>query len=438
MIKGKATMTFVRVGGGTTGVLYEPITPNEKSQIGILVMRSSGNYLTNPVCAYMSIRGYRALCANTSAGVGDGGDINMDRVLLNTKAAVTFLRKYPGVRKVLLFGHSEGGSLMTAYQDIAENGIKACQGPEKIVKCSDKLAGMPPADGVLLISASWGLSPKVLLDLDPSVLTMKTGKVRNPDLDQFNPKNGFNAKGPSNYSQEFIHTFLSAQGKRNNEVVKTALDRLAAINSGKGDFDDDEPFVVPGAIVSGENMKLFPQDLSLMSHTHKAWPLLRNDGSLVTEIVPSVRVTFWPDPRLAENLSPSYGEGAIKTTVRNFLSAYAIRVTADYGYDADSIHGVDWTSSYSSPPGMVEGITAPMLIMGMTGDTEYLASEVIFEHATKSADKTLVFVEGGLHHDYTPCTKCEKTPGQFGNSDKNTYDYVDNWISKKKRFLAAE
>jgi hypothetical protein len=70
--------------------------------------------------------------------------------------------------------------------------------------------------------------------------------------------------------------------------------------------------------------------------------------------------------------------------------------------------------------------------MGMTGHWEYLAAETIFEHA-KSTDKKLVFVEGATHI-YTTCTKCEKYPGQFGDTVKTTYDYVDSWLSEKGRF----
>jgi hypothetical protein len=41
---------------------------------------------------------------------------------------------------------------MTAYQYIAEGGVKACQGAEKIHKCPDELAGLPAADGVVLVT----------------------------------------------------------------------------------------------------------------------------------------------------------------------------------------------------------------------------------------------------------------------------------------------
>jgi hypothetical protein len=74
-----------------------------------------------------------------------------------------------------------------------------------------------------------------------------------------------------------------------------------------------------------------------------------------------------------------------------------------------------------------------MLVMGMTGHWEFLASETIFENA-KSADKTLMFVEGASN-DLTTCKECEKLPGQFGNTQKMTYDYIDKWLSQKGRFM---
>jgi hypothetical protein len=167
-----------------------------------------------------------------------------------------------------------------------------------------------------------------------------------------------------------------------------------------------------------------------MSHTAKAWPLLHADGSITIGVIHSVRV-----PEDTKSLTPFLAMGAINTTVRTFLANNAIRVSNTFGYNEDSVRGVDWTSSYSSPPGNVEGISVPLLVMGMTGHSEYLSSETIYEHA-KSTDKELVFVEGATH-TYTTCKKCEETPGQFGDTLKTTYDYIDGWLSKKGRFMSA-
>jgi hypothetical protein len=166
-----------------------------------------------------------------------------------------------------------------------------------------------------------------------------------------------------------------------------------------------------------------------MSHTRKPWPLLRTDGSEVTQIVHSVRV-----PENMTSMTPSMARGALKTTVRGFLNNFALRVTDDYGYNEDTVQGIDWSSSYSNNPGNIEGVSVPLLIVGMTGHWEYAAAETIFEHAGKTSDKTLAYVEGALH-GYTTCTKCEKSPGQFGNTEKTTYDYVDRWLEKDGRFI---
>lgn len=411
-----------------TSVLYEPVTPGEKSQIAILIMHPIRDYMTHPVGIEMAKRGYRVLCANSDVVQTQfSRDTTMDGIVADVGFGVEYLRAYPGIKKIILMGHDSGGALMSAYQDIAENGVKACQGPEKISKCSaDRLAGLSPADGVMLVDSNWGISATMLFSINPAVVNEEDGRTVKPELNMFRAQNGFVPQGTSTYSDEFIRRFLSAQGKRDNRLIQTALDRLNAIDAGKGNFTDNEPFFVAGAGRASGN--LFAQDIRLMSHTSKAWPLLHLDGSITTQVIQSVRV-----PENQETLARSFKSGSLSSTVRNFLNMYAVRVTDDFGYDEDSIHGIDWASSYSNPPGNVTGISAPMLVMGMTGHWEFLAAETIYEKA-RSADKTLVFVEGA-GHDFNTCKACEKKPGQFGATLKTTYDYIDKWLSSQGRFM---
>jgi pimeloyl-ACP methyl ester carboxylesterase len=417
--------TFVHPASGVPAVLYQPVQPGPKSRIALFVMHADGDYLEFSACTELSKRGYSVLCANnTTSKSFTFNDGILDDILLQTKASVAWLRKAPGIDKVVLFGHSGGATIMTAYQAIAERGVAFCQDSRKIHKCPDKLAGMPAADGVVLADANWGQAEMVLLSIDPSVVDENGGMKSNPALDIKNPKNGYKPDGAT-YSQAFIRTFQAAEGQRANKLLKMAQDRLAAIEAGKGHYADDEIFIVPGAFVAAN--KMFPEDTRLLSRSRKAWPLLHADGSVTTEIIRSVRVPETPPMALS-----SFKFGALKTTVRNYLSSYAIRTTSDFGYDEDTIRGVEWSSTYASPPGNAEGITVPFLALGMTGHWEGLAAETIYEH-TKSADKSLAFVEGA-DHVYRPCTKCEKTPGQFGDTVKTTYDAVDSWLSKAGRF----
>jgi hypothetical protein len=413
--------TFVHLGQGVPGVLYEPVTPGTKSQIGVLVMHG-GDYLSFSACTELSKRGYRVLCANPSGG-------SQDKNILDAKLGVTYLRQYPGIRKVVLFGHSGGATLMTGYQYIAEGGVKACQGPEKINKCPDTLAGLPAADGIVLPDSNWGNAEMTLFSVDPAVTAETDGMTLNPELDMYNPGNGFNPAG-STYSKEFVRKFLSAEAKRYNQLINTAQARVAALDAHKGNYLDDEPFIVPGASGLGPNNKLYAQDVRLLSRSLKPWPLLKADGSAVTQIIQSVR-----RPKNPRSMTGSYGLASLKTSVRAFLASSAIRVDDDFYYDESSVHGVHWNSSYSSPPGNVEGISVPLLAMGMTGNWEGLAAEVIHQHA-RSVDKSIAFVEGATHM-YDTCKECEKIPGQFGDTLKTTYDYIDGWMSKSGRFIGV-
>ena len=96
--------------------------------------------------------------------------------------------------------------------------------------------------------------------------------------------------------------------------------------------------------------------------------------------------------------------------------------------------GVDWLSSYSCTPGNMMGVSAPTLLMGMTGGYEFLAAEIIHENTPKITDKTIAFVEGASH-GFFPARECEQYPGQFGDTVKSMFDYVDRWLGQSGRFL---
>jgi hypothetical protein len=420
--------TFIYLGSGVPGVLYEPTAPSAKAQIGVLVMHSGADYLRHSSCTELSKRGYRVLCANTSgdkSGTFDTG--RLDASLLEAGQGVRFLRSHTGIRKVVLWGHSGGGTLMSAYQSIAESGVQVCQDAAKLHRCPNTLAGLPPADGVILGDTNIGLGTITLLSVDPAVISHGSGLKLNPELDMYNPANGYRSDGKTVYSEAFKRKFFKAEAERNNAIIKLAQERLAAIEAGNGQFKDDEPFFIPGGYIG--NNRLLSQDVSLMSRSRQPWPLVHADGSITREIIQGRRVA-----QATENPSAYYRRGAIKTTVRGFLTSYAIRADADrYSYSADNIHGVQWTSSYASPPGNVQSLSAPLLLLGMTGGYEGWASELIYELA-KSADKELAFINGATH-GYGTCKPCEKTPGEFGDTLKTTYDYADRWLGKPGRFL---
>lgn len=413
--------TYVKLTGGMNhqrGVLYEPVRPEEKSAVAVVVIHSDDDYSDFPIVPALARRGYRAF----------GGQVTgrtLDEKLLDIRRAVEFLRALPGVEKVVLLGHSGGATLMTAYQRAAEQGIASLKGEDMLWKCTLN-EELPPADGLLLLDANWGNCAMTLFSIDPAVTEEGCGVKLEPALDAFAPENGFDPAG-SHYSREFLARFFAAQAARNDRIVELARERLRAIEAGEGRFEDDEPFFVAGAAQFAPCNKLFPQDIGLFAHTRGEYDLLCGDGSVTRGVVRSVR-----RPRFDRSATPRL-MAAVQTTVRGFLSERAVYALSGYGFREDGAEGICWDNVYCSAVPNVRRIHAPLLCMGMTGGYEYLASEEIFHNAA-SADKSIAFVQGATHN-FTPAHDAEAFPGQFGDTERLVFDYVDSWLSAPGRFL---
>jgi hypothetical protein len=259
-----------------------------------------------------------------------------------------------------------------------------------------------------------------LFSMDPSVVEEGNGLKLDPSLDIFNPANGYDPSG-SHYSESFVKAFCEAQKERNNRVIGMALDRLTKIRKGEGMFSDDEPFVVEGGSQAGPSNKLFPEDVSLFAHTKGEYPVLRADGSVTTEIVRSVR------PAAPGRKSVSSRRGAAITTVKHFLSERSVLAGETYGIHADGATGILWERSYSCTPANIRHVHVPILVMGMTGNYEYLAAEEIYS-AVPSEDKSIAFVEGADHNFFPIAEK-------YGDTQKLLFDHMDAWLEGEGRFL---
>lgn len=404
--------TFIEIARRTPGVLYEPTERHPKQRIAILVMHSDEDYLAFPTGPEMAERGYTALCANVMSK--EGMMFSLADKMKSVAAAVKYLRSLPSVEKIVLMGHSGGGTLMSAYQAIAENGPAVFQGNEMILPYPGN-ERLPPADGMLLLDANWGNAVMQLFSLDPAVESEHSGMMIHAWLDLFDPANGFSPAG-SVYPPEFIRRFQTSQSERNNGLIDDALNRYRLIQHGQGNYSDDEPLIIPGAAQGFTNNKLYAQDPRLMSHTRKPHLLLHPDGTRTTEMVRSLR-----GPENPESFTHSFWAGARFLSVKTYLNSYAIRTAKEYGYDEDHVWGIDWDSSYSSTPGNMVHVKVPTLVMGMTAGWEFLASETIFQMAG-SEDKSIAFVEGATHR-FSPAKD------QFGDTGKTLHDYVDEWLA---------
>lgn len=379
--------------GSQKAKLYTPSLKTEKSSIAIVNLHAEQNYMDFPANAELAKRGY------TVIGSGPVGDDDMESKVLCVKQCVDYVAALPGIKKIVLLGHSGGATLMTAYQFFAENGTKATKGM-LYSDYSDKLNHLRKADGVLLLDANWGMSTVVLNSLDANVVNEETAELSQNPISQANELE-----------------YMKAQQKRYMSIVNNAKKKLAA--------EGNSQMNIPGAESIRFFNKLYSFDLNLINHTQKAWPLIHKDGSITTEIVHSVRASL----KMNEALNP-----AIKPTLKGFLSVKAITVDTCYQVLQDGMQGIRWTSNLTTPIGNSASITVPLLALGMTGSWEYLAAEKIYE-LSASKDKQIAFVEGASHMLKADSQAEDYNNTSYGDTMKNAIDYADRWLSKPGRFI---
>ena len=401
--------------GHSHAMYYAPITPTEHSNVAVVMMHCDQNYMAFNMAPELARRGYQVMAVDSWVG----GEI--DRKMEHLGKMVKLMRGKPGVEKVVLMGHSGGATLITAYQAVAENGPEVFQGENMIYQCAVRQK-LEPADAIMLIDANYGNAIMSMLSLDPAVIKEGNGMKLDPKYDIFNPANGYSKDG-ANYSPEFIKMYQQAQVARNNRLIAFALDRLEKIQKGEGNYVDDEPFMITAADQPKPNNRLLPEDLHLLAHTKGEYDLLHGDGTITHEQIKSLRT-----PECDRCFSSTYGMGVNKNTIKGFLSSQAIRAGEDFAVTEDDVVGVDWNSSYASPIGNIEHISVPALIMGMTGGYEYMAAEMIYNHA-KMEDKTIAFVRGATHN-FFPNEDAEKIYGSFGDTENALYDYMAKWMEK--------
>ncbi len=406
--------TYVKMGFGKGGVLYEPIEKDERSRTAILVMHSDGDYFGFIPCPELAKRGFTVMGANVHDSKSP-----LNKKIQDVGFYADYLRKLPDIDRVILLGHSGGATLMSCYQAVAENGAAVFQDEGRIYKMPD-MDPLTPAEAVMFLDTNWGNGVMNILSVNPMIIDENDTNVLNKELDPYDPANGFSPEG-STYSEEFIAKYNKAQEERFNRIRETALARAAALDAGKGLYDDDEPLIIHGGTQIAPNNRLFPQDTRYLNHTKEAYDLIHADGSITHEIVRTRRPA-----KFTKSVDRNCGMSCEVTTVRTYVTGSTIRSNG-YRITETEVQGIEWDSAYSATPGNIKHISAPILLMGMTGGYEFLASEIAYQNACKTNDKTIAFVEGATHN-FTPEKAAEKFPGEFGDTVKNTFDFVADWI----------
>ncbi len=409
----------------TMGALYYPdpdIYPNP--HIAVLAAHRDGNFMSHISTQEFPKRGIVAMGMNPRCQNNEALCAPWENNALDIKQGVEYLRKLPGITKVILLGHSGGGPTMSFYQAVAENGLAYCQDPKRLMKCGDKHADLPPADGLVLfdshpsngVNAVRSLNPSVTNDAD--IIEHNALPKIDSTLDPYNPANGYNPDGVSHYSDDFKDKYFRAQSARMNKLIDIAQNKLKQIEAGTYKYPDDDAFIVP----RGDQTRLLSMDLSIDKSSLKPAKLLKNDGSIEDCcIVSSVRPTV-----LEPKANEAFRGGTLFLTLKSFLSVRAIRST-------QSMTDVDWCSSNNSAPCSLQKVSVPLLVVAMGGHYFIRDSEISYE-AAASKDKDFIVIEGAVHGG-TPCKDCmpkgQKYDGRYDNAVKNHFDYVAKWINAR-------
>jgi len=409
---------YVQFSGAAKGALYRPdpaLFPSP--HVGVIVMHRNSNYLNHISTVQLPARGFVVLGMNPRCDNNEAACAPWENNALDVKSGVNYLRtQVPGITKVVLLGHSGGGPTMTFYEAVAEQGVAFCQQPDKLIKCSNSLAGLPRVDGMILMDAHPGNGINAVRSLsanvtnDSAVLNQNRKPSTNPTLDAFDARNGYRDGGLTVYSDSFKKAYFKAQSDRMNFLIGEALARLDEINAAG---DSDAPFIVPLA----DNARLSQIDLTIHHGTLLPRKLVKNNGTIdASQPVASVRV---------QSLSPGDETGfgsSMFLTVKSFLSVRAVKST-------DSFDGVDWCSSNNSTPCNLQNMTIPLMVFAMGGHYFIRDAEQYFDMAA-STDKDFMVIEGAAH-GLTPCTACQTTPGQYSNVTKNLFDQAAIWMNAR-------
>jgi hypothetical protein len=409
--------------GPAKGVVYRP--PGAKPKVAVLLMHRTMDFLHHPACTQLSRRGLLVLCMN-SRFENNEAQVRFEDLALDVRSGVEFLRHYPGIKTVLLWGHSGGAPIMSFYEAVAENGSGFCRDPHKLSQCEgSELKNLPHADGLILGDGHPGNPTMVMRGLDPAVGVDSGGRLKiDSSLDALDVRNGYNPQGPSHYSAEFRRQFFTAQAARMQQLIADALARRADIVAGRARYPDDDIFLIPGGgpptggVTGAVHLYLLDPSIPQVLTTLRPERLLRNDGSVVTTTVRSV---VKADPESAR-LSRTFRYGTKQFTLTSFLSANAVRAT-------DSVEAVDECTSNNSTLCAVPRIHIPVLIAGMGASILVRDAERFYE-VSGSTDKDLIYVEGADHW-YRPCADCGATPEAYANATRNFFDYVKGWIDTR-------
>ena len=347
---GRESIRLVTPDGALVrGVLWTP--PDGKWKTAVILSHPRGDFSVHYACPLLAAHGYAVLGFGTRY-MGNDTDCMHEALVSDVKTVADEMRRR-GAESVVLLGNSGGGSLMALAQAEA--------------KCGDGWVGMAahPGEGVFMNQV-----------IDPSVVDESDAYSVVPELDMYNPDNGWRPwPSPCTYDRDWLKTYRAAQIARVARLDVTAKAQLAdsadARDALRGLDADAHPHQWRALRARSVGMKYMVIYRTLADPAYL-------DLSIDPDERPIGSLFANPDP-----LDANYGRGGLSRTMtsRGWLSTWS------------------GLSSHAKLADTMPKVTVPTLLVHPTGDTEIRirqAREII--DAAGAPDKTIVEMKGAPHY----------------------------------------
>jgi pimeloyl-ACP methyl ester carboxylesterase len=356
------------------GVLWTPPVGAPTKRTAVILSHPRGDFSVHYACPILAAHGYATLGFGTRY-MNNDTDCLHEVCAVDVKAVADYLVQERGFEAVVLLGNSGGGSLMAMAHALTGVG--------------DGWIGMAahPGEGMFMGKV---IDPSVADENDPSSVV--------PELDMYNPDNGWRPwPQPCTYDRDWLTTYRAAQIARIARLDAIAKSALAdAADAGKR-------LKLNGKPESPDDLCTYRQLRAQAVHMKylTIYRTLADPAYLDLTIDPDERpmgsLFAFPDP-----FDANYGRGGLARTMtaRGWLSTWSA------------------LSSHARLADTMPNVKVPTLIIHPTADTEIRIHEALeIRDASGAADLTYVEMKGALHY--------------FEGSRQEAMSHVVDWLDKR-------
>lgn len=363
---------FADDGAESSGWLYRPA--GARPATVVYLMHPRGEFGRHYAIPGILAGGYAAFGHNSRYLNNDTEAIH-ERLLLDIAAGMRRLRE-EGFRKIVLLGNSGGASLFAFYQAQATlpppERDHDTPGGSRI----DLTGDMPPADGFVASAAHPGEGLFLLNTLDPSVVDEADPLSCDPELDMFNPANGYDPDtGTARYGAEFLQRYRAAQRARALRLDAIARAQIAREHEGAETSRAEK--LTPYARLQAQR-RAVPHRLMIIYRT------VANPAYLDLSIDPNER-----------DVGSIFGLVGRRPEFGNYFTSNIARVLSPRAW----LSTWSGTSSRANFLESARRITVPSLFVAAMGDSDILPADAsAMWNALAATDRTRHDLAGADHY----------------------------------------